>query len=415
MTYEACGSSAQDFPVRLEDIQAAAARLSGKIWKTPLERSDYFSSLAGREVASKMENTQRTGSFKPRGALNKILSASQAERARGFIAASAGNHAQGMAHAGRVAGADITIVMPEGAPINKIERTRRLGARVILHGHVYDECQVEARRLAETEGLIFVSAFDDPTVIAGQGTIGLEILEQWPDVDTIIVPIGGGGLIAGIAIAVKALAPRVRIVGVEPTGANAFSRSLRANASVTLPSLDTFADGVKIKTPGAIALRVARSLVDEVVEVDDEETARAVLLYVEEDKSVVEGAGALPLAALLSKQVGNLGRNVCLVVSGGNIDVNLIARIINQGLAQSGRLARIRFLVSDRPGMLARLAQMLGELGANILEVQHNRAFGLKALDTTEIVIVVETLGERHIRQILRDAKQAGFEPALLK
>ena len=404
-----------DCAITLKDIEAAAQRIDGKVWKTPLERSDYFSALTGREIANKLENIQRTGSFKVRGALNKILATPEAQRSRGFVAASAGNHAQGLAHAARVAGADAAIVMPEGAPINKIERTRRLGARVILHGQVYDECEAEARRLAESEGMIFVSAFDDPLVVAGQGTVGLEILEQYPEVDTIIVPVGGGGLVSGVAIAVKSRSPRVRIIGVEPTGANALSRSLRAGSRVTLQSLDTIADGVKVKTPGAIAFDVARRLVDEVAEVDDEEIARAVLLYVEEDKSVVEGAGALPLAALLSRQVQNAGRNVCLVVSGGNIDVNLISRIINKGLVQSGRLARIRFVLSDRPGSLARLAQMLGQHGANILEIHHNRAFGLDKLESTEVLAVLETLGERHIRQIIRAAKDAGYEPSLLE
>ncbi len=395
--------------VELSDVEAALARIRERVYLSPCARSETFSRLTGTEAFLKLENLQMTGSFKERGALNRLLTLSPEERARGLITASAGNHAQGVAyHAGRL-GYPATIVMPETTPIIKVASTRAHGARVVLSGSSYDEAYAEARRLEQAEGLTFVHPFDDPGVIAGQGTIGLEILAQVPDLDAVVVPVGGGGLVSGIGVAVKARRPGVRVVGVQAELLASMLAALEAGKPVTLEGAQTLADGIAVKRTGDLTLAHARTVVDEVVTVSEEEIASAILYLLEKEKTVVEGAGAVGVAALMHHRLPGLaGKKVVAVLSGGNIDVNLVARVIERGLVKDGRLVRISVALQDKPGQLARVSSIVANLRANVIEVHHTRAFASRFGDTT-LQLTLETRGPDHVLELLQALRERGY------
>jgi threonine dehydratase len=396
--------------VTLPDVQAALGRIRDRIYLSPCARTETLSRLSGTSAFLKLENLQMTGSYKERGALNTLLLAGEAERARGLIAASAGNHAQGVAyHAGRL-GVKATIVMPESTPIMKVANTRAHGARIVLHGANYDEAYAEARRLEQVEGLTFVHPFDDPRIIAGQGTVGLEILEQVPEVDAILVPIGGGGLASGVAVAAKALRPEVRIVGVETEVLPSMLAALEAGRPVTLEPATTIADGIAVKRAGDLTFEHVRRLVDEIVTVSEEEIASAILYLLEKEKTVAEGAGAVTVAALMNRRAAGLeGRRAVAIVSGGNIDVNLVARIIERGLVKDGRLVRVSVALTDKPGQLAKVSAIIAHHRANVIEVHHTRAFATRFGDTT-LQLTLETRGLEHVQEILQALRERGYQ-----
>lgn len=394
-------SGARTLPVALDDVRAARDRIAGKVVSTPCARALSFDDVTAGELHFKLESLQRTGSFKDRGSLNRLLSLTPEERERGVVTASAGNHAQALAyHAARL-GIPCTVVMPVTAPLIKVTNTRGYGARVVQFGEVLDDSAEEARRLVDQEGRVMISAFDDPLVIAGQGTIGLEIFDQVPDVDLVVVPVGGGGMISGIAVALKALRPSVRIVGVEVEAAPSARASRDAGRIVKIHSAQTIADGIATKRVGENTFPIIEALVDDLVVVSEEETAQAILLLLERQKAVVEGAGAVSLAALTSGRVGlQAGERGVLVLSGGNIDINRVARIIDRGLVFDGRLVRLKVKVPDRPGNLSRLTKLVAGLGANVLEIVHRRAFADISVGEVEIVLHLETRGRDHVREI---------------
>src|SRR5579864_142586 len=350
----------------VEDIRAAAERIRGRVHLTPCWESRTFSELCGGRVWLKYENLQRTGSYKIRGALNRILTLAPEARAKGVIAASAGNHAQGVAVAADIAQVHATIVMPRQAPLAKVAATRGYGARVILHGDVFDEAHAEALRIASAEGLTYVHPFDDAMVMAGQGTVALEILEAAPEIDTLVVPIGGGGLISGVATAAKALNPHMRVFGVQASGANATALAFHDRFTAPLASPATIADGLLTRAPGELTLPIIRQYVDDVVTVSDESIAETVVLLMERGKTVAEPAGAVALAALLSGAVHVPNARVCAVISGGNVDPNMMGRLIQFGLSAAGRHLRLRTELTDRPGALVGLSTVIAEQGANI-------------------------------------------------
>lgn len=393
----------------LKDIVAARERMKPLLFLTPLERS---SELDERGVAlfSKLETLQRTGSFKIRGALNKILLLSEAERGRGVVAASMGNHAQGVALAAKLAGIAATIVMPTSAPLVKLENTRSYGAEVLEVGNSFEESLEFAKKLAREKGAPFIPAFDDEQVIAGQGTIGLEILQQLPDVGEIVVPVGGGGLIAGVAFAVKESKPSVVITGVQASGANAAVCSFLKKKLVRLEDVATFADGIRVRQPGEICFGYFK-YVDRMVDVGEDEIASAVLDLMDKSKAVVEGAGATTLAAVQKGVAGSPGKKTVLILSGGNIDFTQISRILTRGLSQTGRLARIRVVLPDTPGTLAGLLTVIKEEGANVLEIEHDRAFYGGPVNTTQVMVTLETKGKPHIEAILEKIESAGYRP----
>jgi threonine dehydratase len=395
--------------ISIDAIRDARRRAAGIVKTTPLDLSTTFSTLCGREIYLKLENLQKTGSFKVRGALNKIQLLDAAARAHGVITASAGNHAQGVAYAARMAGVAATVVMPETAAFSKVEATSGYGARVVLAGRDYSEAFARATALAEEQGATFVHAFDDPDVIAGQGTLGMELLEQLPDVDTVVVPVGGGGLLAGLIAALRGAGSRARIIGVQAAGASSLKPSLQAGARVELDHVDTIADGLATRSIGARPFDTIQSAVDDAVEVSDAEIADAVLLLLERAKTVVEGAGAVGLAACLAGCVSGAARKVAVVISGGNIDTNLLDRIINLGLAHEGRLFRFTTLLQDRPGELQRLVTCVAACGANIHQIRHERAQPGLALTQAAVTLELETRGREHIADIERALQQAGF------
>ncbi len=395
--------------VTLPDVQAALGRIRDQIYLSPCARSETLSRVTGTHAFLKLENLQMTGAYKERGALNKLLTMPAADRARGLIAASAGNHAQGVAYHGGRLGVTVTIVMPETTPIMKVANTRAHGARIVLFGANYDEAYAEARRLEEAEGLTFVHPFDDPFVIAGQGTIGLEILDQVPDVDAVVVPVGGGGLISGLAVALKARRPGVRVVGVEAEAIPCMRAALSAGKPVTLDPATTLADGIAVKRAGDLTFEHVRRHVDELVTVSEEEIASAILYCLEKEKTVAEGAGAVAVAALMHRKIRGLdGKRVVSVVSGGNIDVNLIARIIERGLVKDGRLVRVSIALLDKPGQLAITSGIIAAARANVIEVHHTRAFASKFGGTT-LQLTLETRGPEHVEEILAALRQQGY------
>jgi len=391
------------------DVEEARERIKDQIYLSPFPYSETISRMSGSRVFFKLENLQMTGSFKERGALNRLLTLTPEQAARGVIAASAGNHGMAVAFHSRRLGIAATIVMPRHAPLIKVSRVRQYGAQVLLHGDDYDMAFAEARRLSQERGLTLVHAFDDPWVIAGQGTIGLEIYEQNPDLDAVIVPVGGGGLIAGIGLALKTLNPKIRIIGVQSESIPSMQAALEKGEPVGLPPVVTIADGIAVRAVGATPLELVKIFADEIVTVGEGEIANAVLLLLEIEKTVAEGAAAVPLAALLNKKISLDETNVGLIVSGGNIDVNLISRIIEKGLIQDGRLSRVSVVIPDRPGNLARLAQRIAELGANILQIAQTRGFGQMAIGETEVELILETTGPEHIERLCAGLRAEGL------
>ncbi|MEU5977226.1 threonine ammonia-lyase [Streptomyces sp. NPDC047315] len=396
-------------PVIIDDVRGAQKMLTGVARVTALEGSRYLSRLVAAPVHLKCENLQRTGSFKLRGAYVRISGLRPEERAAGVVAASAGNHAQGVALASALLGVHSTVFMPQGAPLPKVAATREYGAEVRLHGQVIEETLEAAQEYARTTGAVFIHPFDHPDVIAGQGTVGLEILEQCPEVRTIVVGVGGGGLIAGIAVAVKAVRPDVRIVGVQAEGSAAYPPSLSAGRPVTVGAPVTMADGIKVGRPGDVPFALVRDLVDEVRTVSEDELASGLLLCLERAKLVVEPAGASPVAALLSDPHAFEGP-VVAVLSGGNVDPLLLQRVLRHGMAAAGRYLSLRLRLTDRPGALAGLLSALSAVDANVLDVSHVRTDPRLGLSEVEVELRLETKGPEHCTEVTQALRAAGYE-----
>ena len=393
--------------VTLGMILEARERLKGVAQRTGMVQFKALSDESS-QVYLKTEDLQNTGSFKVRGAYIKIASLSEEERACGVIASSAGNHAQGVALAAKAFGVPATIVMPAGAPLSKVKATRELGANVVLHGTVYDDAYAEACRLQKETGATFIHPFDDPMVIAGQGTIGLEIMDDLPDVNTIVVPIGGGGLASGVAAAVKMLHPHVRVIGVQAAGAAGMKASLDAGHIVELPSAKTIADGIAVKRPGENTFELCRQYLDQVVTVDDDEIAQAILFLMERGKMVAEGAGAAPVAAILNRKFDVTGK-VAAVISGGNIDVTMLSRIIEKGLLRAGRVSKLRIILQDRPGQLEQVSRIIGGNGANVMAIHHDRTDVDLDIRDAILEITMETQDREHAQRIIAALREAGF------
>lgn len=399
----------------LADVERAQALIAGRVRRTPLSESAALSRLAGAQVHLKLENLQFTGSFKERGAAARLLSLTAEERGRGVITASAGNHAQAVAlHASRL-GVVATVVMPEATPLVKVQATESHGAHVLLHGSGYDAAAERAAELAAETGAVYVHPFDDLQVMAGQGSIGLELLEQLPEVDAVIVPVGGGGLIAGIATVLRAKKPDVRIIGVESRTFPGMRRALESELPASLPPAalpggKTIADGIAVRRVGQLTRQIVKALVDEIVLVDEEEIAEAILLLLERERTVAEGAGAVGLSALLHRELGLGGQRVAVVISGGNIDMKLISRVIERGLVKSGRLCRLSITASDVAGTLHGITGAVANARANIVSIEHDRAFSGLELGQTQIELVIETSGFDHIAAVEAELGKAGFE-----
>ena len=401
--------------VNLAEILAARERLAGAVYCTPCERSEMLSRTTGLNVFLKLENLQMTGSFKERGALNRIATLSPEQAGRGVVAASAGNHAQGVAYHATRRGIRAVIVMPLTTPLVKVTATRGFGAEVVLHGGNYDEACAEATRLCEAEGMTFIHPFDDPLVIAGQGTIGLELLEQVEGLEAVVVPVGGGGLIAGVSCAVKqARASRglstVRVVGVQTARLPSMQRAVAEHGPVTLEAAMTIADGIAVRRAGEVTFPLVEEYVDEIVTVDEDEIASAILTLLEREKTLAEGAGAAALAAVLQRRTSLAqGTRTAVLVGGGNIDVTLLSRIIERGLVQDGRLIRLRIHLLDKPGALKELTTLIAAHRANIVDTLYNRAYYGVNLGDTAIDITMETRGPEQVEELLRAMDEAGY------
>ncbi len=391
----------------LQDVQAAAQRLQGQVLDTPCVESRTLSQIAGCQIHLKFENLQYTASFKERGACNKLSQLTPAERARGVVAMSAGNHAQGVAYHAQRLGLRATIVMPRFTPGVKVVRTRGFGAEVVLHGDTLDEARAHARDLAETQGLVFVHPYDDEAIMAGQGTVALEMLRAQPDLDVLVIAVGGGGLISGMATVAKALKPGIEVIGVQ---VERFAAMFDAIKGTHHPQgASTIAEGIAVGTPGQLTQAVVRERVDDLVLVDEGDIEQAIVMLLEIEKTLVEGAGAAGLAAVLKHPERFAGRKVGLVLCGGNIDPMLLASIIERGMVRAGRLARILVNARDVPGNLARITALVAEAGANIDEVHHQRAFTLLAAQNVEIELVLQTRGREHVQQVIDCLHNAGF------
>ncbi|HZR15510.1 MAG TPA: threonine ammonia-lyase [Acidimicrobiia bacterium] len=396
--------------VTLDDVRACARLLDGVIRATPVDRPAFLCEMAGRPVALKHEEVQRTGSFKVRGAYCRIAAIPRAERAAGVVAASAGNHAQGVALAATSLGVEATIFMPDTAPLPKLDATRAYGARVELVAGGLAAAMRAALDASRESGATLVSPFDDRAVIAGQGTIGVELAQQAPDAETVVVPVGGGGLVSGIAVAWKALRPGTRVVGVEAAGATAMQAALQAGRPVELAAVNTIADGIAVHEVGDVTLAHVDALVDDVVTVTDEEIARTMLLLLERRKTVVEPAGASALAAVLSGRIGgNPSSPVCAVLSGGNVDAALLVRLIEHGLSAAGRYLVVRVALSDRPGELQRLLSVIAQLGLNVVDVEHHRSGPVLPVQQVEVDLTLETRDPQHRDEILASLRKAGY------
>ena len=394
--------------VSLADVERAAETIKPLALRTPMEESRWLSALTGSKVMLKCENLQRTGSFKIRGAYTRMSHLSDEERALGVVAASAGNHAQGVALAAQALGIKATVFMPEGAPIPKEKATRGYGADVVFHGRYLEDSLAEARAFHQRTGAILIHPFDNADVVAGQGTVGLEVLEQAPDVETIVVPCGGGGLLSGIAVAVKAKHPEVQVIGVQAEGAAAYPDSLAAGHPVALESMSTMADGIAVGVPGEVTFATVRDLVDEVVTVSEASLSRAVLATLERVKMVVEPAGAAAVAAILDDP-SRFGSPTVGVLSGGNIDPLLLGKVIQHGMAAAGRYLNLRLRIPDRPGGLAKLLGELGDAGANVIEVSHARIDADLSLDEVEVHLQLETRGEAQAEVVLARLRERGY------
>jgi threonine dehydratase len=395
--------------VSLQDIEAAAETIRPLTLLTPMEESRWLSALTGSPVMLKCENLQRTGSFKVRGAYTRMSYLTEEERARGVVAASAGNHGQGVALAAQALGIKATVYMPEGSPIPKERATREYGADVVFHGRYIEDALAEARAFQERTGAILIHPFDNADIVAGQGTVGLEILRQAPEVETIVVPCGGGGLLSGIAIAVKATNPDVHVIGVQAEGAAAFPGSLKAGHPVALDSMSTMADGIAVGLPGDVTFAAVRDLVDEIVTVSEASLSRAVLATLERAKMVVEPAGAASVAAVLDAPE-RFGTTTVGVLSGGNIDPLLLGKVIQHGMAAAGRYLNLRLRIPDRPGGLARLLSDISEAGANVVEVTHARIDADLSLDEVEVHLQLETRGPAHAETVTTRLRSHGYQ-----
>jgi len=413
--------SALELPVTLDDVQQAAELLESVIELTPVEHSRALTNALGSEVYLKCENLQRSGSFKVRGAYVRMAKLSAEQKAYGVVAASAGNHAQGVALAAEQLGIKARIYMPLGAALPKIAATKSRGAEVILHGATVDEALAEAKRYAEETGAVFVHPFDNADIIAGQGTIGLEILEQVPDVETIIVGVGGGGLLAGISVTVRALEEKlgrkIRIIGVQAEHAAAYPPSLAADALVPLKKVSTIADGIAVGRPGQMPFDIIKELVDDVHTVSEDDIARALIFLMERNKLVVEPAGSVPVAAVMDREIekkyGNLGTTVCLL-SGGNIDPMLMLKVIQRGLSAAGRYLTIKMMLQDRPGELTTISSIISSLDANVTGVDHTRVGGALSMGDVSITIDMETKGNEHCEEVLSALTDAGYQPIVV-
>lgn len=398
-------------PIELSDIVAARSRIEGAVARTPCPESEALSALCKAVVFAKREYTLPTGSFKERGACNALMLLNDDARRKGVIAASAGNHALALAHHGRLLGVPVTVVMPRFAPLIKQARCRQMGARVILLGADIAESKGHAEELIKAEGLTYIHGFDGPAVIAGQGTIGLELLEQVRDLDAIVCPVGGAGLLAGVALAVKSLAPGVRIIGVEPVNCPSLAEAMRAGHAVTARCEPTLADGLAVPRVGENAFALVRERVDEVVSVTEDEIALAILRLIELEKGVVEGAGATPLAAMLSGRLASLeGQRVALLLCGGNIDPAVLGRVIERGLVVDGRLTRFTASISDRPGGLRDFASAIAGIGASIREVDHERAFSTTNVSRVTVHATIETRDRAHAQELAAALARTGIE-----
>ena len=396
--------------VTLDDIRAAQTRIAGRVLRSPCPRSIPLSEATGADVFCKLDLLQRTGSFKERGACNALMMLDDAAKSRGVVAASAGNHALGLAYHGKLLGIPVTVVMPRCAPLVKVATCRRLGARVILEGETFDDARRGAAAIADRDGLDRIHGFDDPRVIAGQGTMALEILEDVPDAAAIVVPTGGAGLLAGVAVAAKALRPDIRIVAVETAAAPSFSASLAAGRPTQVPIHPTLADGLAVGRVGELSFPLAAPLVDQVVTVDEAELSLAVLRLLELEKTVVEGAAASALAALLGGRCPELaGRSTVLLLCGGNIDLTILDRVIDHGLVVDGRRWRFTARISDRPGGIARLTAAIAAGGASVREIVHDRTFSGADVFSTGVEVTVETAGHDHVATLARALEADGF------
>jgi len=398
---------------KLEAFIKAKEKLSKVLLKTSLIQSPIFSKEAGNEVYIKPENLQKTGSFKIRGAYNKITNLSDEEKKKGVIASSAGNHAQGVAYGAKESGIKAVIVMPKSTPLIKVESTKQYGAEVVLHGDVYDDAFKKAKELEEKEGYIFVHPFDDEDVIHGQGTIALEILEELPETDIILVPIGGGGLISGIACAAKILKPKIKIIGVEPDGAASAYEAIKEDKVVELKEANTIADGTAVKKIGNTTFEYIKKYVDEIITVSDYELMESFLLLVEKHKIIAENSGILSLAAL--KKLKEKNKKVVSVVSGGNIDVLMISSMINKGLIRRDRIFNFSVNIPDKPGELAKVVDLIAQQGANVVKLEHNQFKNLSRFKDIELQITVETNGSEHIQNLTQAFEEKGYEIVRIK
>ncbi|WP_339063776.1 threonine ammonia-lyase [Fusobacterium polymorphum] len=398
---------------KLEDFIKAKKKLSKVLLETHLIYSPIFSKESGNKVFIKPENLQKTGSFKIRGAYNKISNLTDAEKKRGVIASSAGNHAQGVAYGAKESGIKAVIVMPKSTPLIKVESTKQYGAEVILHGDVYDDAYKKAKELEEKEGYVFVHPFNDEDVLDGQGTIALEILEELPETDIILVPIGGGGLISGIACAAKILKPEIKIIGVEPEGAASAYEAIKENKIVELKEANTIADGTAVKKIGDLNFEYIKKYVDEIITVSDYELMEAFLLLVEKHKIIAENSGILSVAA--TKKIKEKNKKVVSVISGGNIDVLMISSMINKGLIRRDRIFNFSLNIPDKPGELAKVVDLIAELGANVVKLEHNQFKNLSRFKDVELQVTVETNGSEHIKNLVQTFEEKGYEIIKIK
>ena len=397
--------------VTFKDIEAARDRIKDALSYSPCAHSIPLSEITGMEIFCKLDNLQRTGSFKERGARNALSQLSPEQQKRGVIAASAGNHAQALAYQGKLLGIPATVVMPKFAPLIKVNNCQKLGATIILHGEDFGEAKARAHEIAKEKGLAYIDGYDDAAIIAGQGTMGLEIVEQVPDLDALIVPVGGAGLLAGVSLAVKTLRPKAKIVAVEAEKVASFSAALEAGKPVEIAMHPTLADGLAIPQVGANAFEIAKPLVDLAITVSEEQIALAILRLFELEKSVVEGAAATPLAACISGKLKDLaGKRVVLLLCGGNIDPNVLSRVIERGLVADGRLCRFTAVISDRPGGLADLATKIASSGASVKQVVHDRAFGSSDVSAVHVRCTVETRNHEHLAELRAQLKSHGVE-----
>jgi threonine dehydratase len=397
--------------ITFEDINAARTRIAGAVFFSPCPPSIPLSQITGMQIFCKLDNLQRTGSFKERGARNALSQLPVEQQKRGVIAASAGNHAQALAYQGKLLGVPATVVMPKFAPLIKVNNCQALGANVVLHGKDFGEAKTHAHEIAGKEGLAYVDGYDDPAIIAGQGTMGLEIMEQVPDFDAVIIPVGGGGLLAGVSLAIKTARPKVEIIAVEAENVASFSAALEAGKPTRIALHPTLADGLAIPQVGDNAFEIARSRVDRTLTVSEEQIAIAILRLVELEKGVVEGAAATPLAACLSGKLQDLkGKKCVLLLCGGNIDPNVLSRVIERGLVADGRLGRFIAVISDRPGGLADLTTQIAASGASIKQVVHDRAFASSDISAVNVLCTVETRNREHLFELRAQLKSHGVE-----